>query len=235
MVKIKSFNLVICMSTCAFLPLSANASSFWQSSSGSPIKSSSGVCVVASLATHEVAACKPTDRVILLPGANGKAGAVLISAKGATHRLDQAYKTVSNSQGNLSEETVSASEVSNEFGQLLNALPQSVTSFTVQFISGSATELTPESATVITQLIAEIERREAPEIRLVGHTDSVGELLKNDLLSKQRAQTVVSVLIEQGIKPESIEATGRGEREPAVITADNVNEAANRRVDIRVR
>lgn len=235
MLKKKSINLIVCLTTGAFLPLLATASSFWQSSSGAPIKGSNGACIVASLATHEVAACEPTDRVILLPGANGKAGAVLISAKGATHRLDQAYKTVSSSQRGLSEEIVSASEVRNEFGQLLNALPKQVTPFTVKFVSGSATELTPESATVITQLIAEIERRDAPEIRLVGHTDSVGELLENDILSKQRAQTVVDVLIEQGIKAESIEATGRGEREPAVVTADNVNEAANRRVDIRVR
>lgn len=213
----------------------ANAGSYWQNSSGAPIKDSNGACVKAGLAKHKVAACKPADRVILLPGNDGKVGAVLVSSQGTNHRLDEAYKTVSSSADGLAEKTLSAGEVKGEFGQLLKALPDSVTSFTVKFVSGSATELTPESQAVIQQLKAELERREAPEIRLVGHTDSVGNLLQNDQLSRKRAQTVADVLIGYGIAKEVIEATGRGEREPAVATADNVSEAANRRVDIRVR
>lgn len=212
-----------------------NAGSYWKNSSGSAIKDSSGACVIASVASHKVAECKPVDRVILLPDASGKAGAVLISSQGVDHRLDEAYKTVSSSEDGLAEKLISEGEVNSEFGQLLNALPDSVTSFTVKFVSGSATELTPESSAVIDQLKAEIDRRDAPEIRLVGHTDSVGKLLQNDRLSQKRAQTVAEILIGYGIAPQVIEATGRGEREPAVITADNVDEAANRRVDIRVR
>ncbi|MGK0250386.1 MAG: outer membrane protein OmpA-like peptidoglycan-associated protein [Oleispira sp.] len=235
MVKIRYLGLTACISIFSLSPWFVNADSYWQSGSGLPVQDSSGVCVIASLAEHEVAACKPTDRVILLPGDNGKAGAVLISSKGATHRLDQAYKTVSTKEGGLSEQFVSASQVNSEFGELLSALPQPVAPFTVKFVSGSATELTPETAAVINQLLAEVERRDAPEIRLVGHTDSVGGLLKNDRLSKKRAQAVVDILINYGIAPEVMQATGRGEREQAVVTADNVSEAANRRVDVKVR
>jgi outer membrane protein OmpA-like peptidoglycan-associated protein len=235
MVKMRKFGLTTCVSLLVLSPLFVNAASYWQNSSGSPIQDSSGACVVANLANHKVTACQPTDRVILLPGDDGKAGAVLVSSQGATHRLDEAYKTLSTSEEGLSEKSLSADQVNSEFGSLLNALPQSVASFTVKFVSGSATELAPESAAVIKQLLAEVDRRDAPEVRLVGHTDSVGALLKNDELSQQRAQTVADILINQGVSQESLEATGRGEREPAVATANNVSEAANRRVDIRVR
>ncbi len=226
------------IASASFLMLSAslaNASTFWVNSAGEPVRDSNGSCVVAGISTQEVAACKPADRVILLPGDDGKAGAVLISSQGATHRIDEAYKAVSNTQQGLSEDSLSAGEVNSEFGQLLDALPESVTTFTVKFVSGSATELTPESDAVINQLKAEIERRDVPEIRLVGHTDSVGRLELNDKLSRKRAQTVADILIGYGISPDVIEATGRGEREPAVATGNNVSEAANRRVDIRVR
>jgi outer membrane protein OmpA-like peptidoglycan-associated protein len=70
---------------------------------------------------------------------------------------------------------------------------------------------------------------------VIGHTDSVGSEEANDLLSLQRAQSVLQVLIETGISALSIDATGRGEREPLVITADGVDEPRNRRVEISVR
>ena len=235
MVKITKFSLTVCVSLFAVSPWFASAGSYWQSGSGAPIRDSSGACVAADSATHKVAACKPADRIILLPDANGKAGAVLISAQGETHRLDEAYKALSTAADGVSEKSLSASEVSGEFGQLLGAQPEPVATFTVKFVSGSATELTPEAAAVIEQLKAEVERRDAPEIRLVGHTDSVGDLLKNDLLSKKRALTVVDILKGYDIASDVMQATGRGEREPAVATADNVSEAANRRVEVRVR
>ncbi|MGB1236928.1 MAG: OmpA family protein, partial [Pseudomonadales bacterium] len=181
------------------------------------------------------AACKPADRIILLPGADGVAGAVLVSSEGQQQRLDKAYTSLAKSDEGLAEQAVSEAEVKDQFGRLLDAQPKSVTSFTVKFVSGSATELTPEADAVIEQLIAEVEGRESAEIRLVGHTDSVGDLLKNDVLSQRRAQAVVDILAARGVDREVMEATGRGEREPAVARGDNVSEAANRRVDIRVR
>lgn len=235
MMRKMSLTAYVSLFALSLAPWSANAASYWQSGTGLPIKDTGGACVVAGLAQHKVAACRPADRVILLPGDDGKVGAVLISSHGATHRLDQAYKTVSTSGDGLSEQTVSEGQVNSEFGQLLDALPLPVVTFTVKFVSGSATELTPDAVAVIQQMKVEVQRREAPEIRLVGHTDSVGDLLKNDLLSQQRAQTVVDILTRYGVAPEAMEATGRGEREPAVATANNVSEAANRRVEIRVR
>jgi outer membrane protein OmpA-like peptidoglycan-associated protein len=105
----------------------------------------------------------------------------------------------------------------------------------VYYATASATELTPESIPVIEALKSELAKRPAPEITVIGHTDRVGTDEANDLLSLQRAQSVRQVLIESGINAISIDATGRGEREPLVATPNEVDEPRNRRVEISVR
>ena len=63
----------------------------------------------------------------------------------------------------------------------------------------------------------------------------MGELTTNDRLSAQRAETVKGFLVQIGIAAERITTAGRGEREPLIRTADEVDEPRNRRVEINVR
>jgi len=72
-------------------------------------------------------------------------------------------------------------------------------------------------------------------VELIGHTDTVGAKLANDLLSKQRAETMRKFLLDAGISMDRIEVSGRGEREPLVPTGNEVDEPRNRRVEINVR
>jgi outer membrane protein OmpA-like peptidoglycan-associated protein len=88
---------------------------------------------------------------------------------------------------------------------------------------------------VVTELKAELARRAAPEVTVIGHTDRVGKAEANDALSIKRAQILRTMLIAQGVPSTAIEAAGRGEREPLVPTADEVAEPKNRRVEISVR
>ena len=81
----------------------------------------------------------------------------------------------------------------------------------------------------------DLANRPAPEISVIGNTDSVGTTQYNDELSLQRAEHVRSVFIERGIPEASISAAGRGKRELLVPTADGVAEPQNRRVEINVR
>lgn len=223
----------------SFIALFANAmEGYWQTDNGSALLDSSGKCVKRSF-TNQTAIhsqCERSDRVILLPGANGKTGAIVVTAIGKTERIEKAYGSLTASSSKLSTQTtVSAQLVATKFTKLLDSQPRGVKLFTVWFSSGSATDLTPDSLVTIEQLKQEITKRAAPEVRLIGHTDSLGDLASNDRLSIQRAQTVSNILITHGLDPKLLEATGRGERELAVKTADNVSEAANRRVDIKVR
>ena len=125
--------------------------------------------------------------------------------------------------------------VQQRYASTLEARPAMPVSFTLVFESGSAVELAPEFKTVLDQLLAAVARYPAPEVTVIGHTDRVGSVADNDQLSVQRAETVRDKLVQAGIAASMITIAGRGEREPAVPTADGVASAENRRVEINIR
>ncbi len=108
------------------------------------------------------------------------------------------------------------------------------TSFLVYFVEGTD-ELNPDAKRAIDRVAAEIAKRPAPEIAIVGHTDFVGTDQYNDSLSLQRAVRVKDLLVRRGIPAKIIQTAGRGKREPLVKTSDAVAEPRNRRVEIIVR
>lgn len=67
-----------------------------------------------------------------------------------------------------------------------------------------------------------------------GHTDSIGMRSKNLDLSKQRAEIVTRVLIENGLQSEKITTRWHGERYPVASNRSLSNRAQNRRVTIRL-
>lgn len=215
----------------------AQAGQYWLSSDGVPVRDSAGSCVAQGVESTQLQpGCDPMNRVILLPDSEGHVGAVVVVTEGSSKTLTTAYGAAYvGTQGQLEDSAASESEVSSRFGPLLQQQPTPPATFTLRFQSGSATELTPDSEAVIQQLSANLEDREAPEIRIVGHTDRVGSLLANDRLSKGRAQTVAEILAAKGIPKNMMEITGRGEREPEIATDDGVDEPRNRRVEISIR
>ena len=121
-----------------------------------------------------------------------------------------------------------------EFGATIEALPGRPASFLLHFLEGKD-ELTPASRIELEKVFAELKRRPAPDIVVIGHTDTVGTLAFNDKLSLARAERLREMLVKLGIAPERIQATGRGKRELLVPTEDNTAEPRNRRVEISVR
>jgi outer membrane protein OmpA-like peptidoglycan-associated protein len=85
------------------------------------------------------------------------------------------------------------------------------------------------------ELFAEVARRQAVEVQVTGHTDTLGKESDNDLLSEERAQAIKEMLIAQGLKSNFIRAVGRGSRELLILTPPNVREPRNRRVEVIVR
>jgi outer membrane protein OmpA-like peptidoglycan-associated protein len=124
--------------------------------------------------------------------------------------------------------------VNEVFGKTLAALPAPPVSFLVYFAEGTG-ELNPDARRAIDGVVAEVARRPAPEIAVVGHTDFVGTDQYNDALSLQRALRIRDQLVRRGIPAKIIQAAGRGKREPLVKTAGDVAEPKNRRVEIIVR
>ncbi|ATE73759.1 flagellar motor protein MotB [Lysobacter capsici] len=93
----------------------------------------------------------------------------------------------------------------------------------------------------IARIAAELrDAKDLRNVRVIGHTDSIGSEQANQALSQRRAQTVRGLLIDEGVPARSISAEGRGESEPVIGDCDAHAERAaliaclqpNRRVEI---
>ncbi len=175
-----------------------------------------------------------SDRVILLPQADGSPSALEVSTGGQRLLLDKPYAMAELRDGTLTPALSSARAVQARYGALLALQPIRPQRFTVQFES-NGNQLATGADAVLAQLRAALAHLPAAEVVLIGHTDRVGSLEANDRLSLARAETVREILVAAGLPRAAISVAGRGEREPAVSTADEVAEARNRRVEIKIR
>lgn len=181
-----------------------------------------------------LAGCAPVSQVILLP--QERAGsAVEVRARGAQTVLATPYAEANVSRdGAIDTGQTDARQVQARYGQLLSVQPAPPRTFTLYFQSGG-TAFTPESEAELDTVLQQATQRPGGEIVVVGHTDRVGSEAANDALSLRRAQATRELLIARGFDARRIEAVGRGERDPAVPTADEVAEPRNRRTEIVVR
>jgi outer membrane protein OmpA-like peptidoglycan-associated protein len=182
-----------------------------------------------------LAACATPDHIVLLPDDQGKVGKLNVGNEGGDTLLDAAYATADASgkarpeRGNTTQE-----QVRQEFGSVLDALPPTPVSYLLYFTSDTD-QLTPQSRAMAPTILAEIARRPAAEVVVIGHTDTQGSDDYNDKLSLDRARAVKQQLAGLGFDPTRIKVAGRGKRELLVQTADDVAEARNRRAEILVR
>ena len=104
----------------------------------------------------------------------------------------------------------------------------------VLFDTGSAT-LSAGAQQRLSSFAQTLNRYPESDLVVRGHTDSVGTMALNDRLSQDRAESVRSYLMSQGVAGNRISATGMGAQYPV---ASNTNEAGrqqNRRVEIELR
>lgn len=71
-------------------------------------------------------------------------------------------------------------------------------------------------------------------VDVYGHTDTVGTTASNQRLSEERARAVTNYLVNRGVSSSRIRWQGFGETQLKVATGDGVNEALNRRVEIKI-
>jgi outer membrane protein OmpA-like peptidoglycan-associated protein len=120
------------------------------------------------------------------------------------------------------------------FGDTLTSLPTAPQSFTLYFRLES-NELTDESRALLPGVLKAVGTHPAPDVAVVGHTDTSGEAAANYTLGLERAAAVRTLLTGVGVAASLIEVSSRGESDPVVQTPDNTYEARNRRVEISVR
>jgi OmpA-OmpF porin, OOP family len=191
----------------------------------------------AAIAALVLGGCATSNRdlVVLLPDKDGKVGTVVVQNQKGTAVLNTAYATARTApNGGVERSVATQSEIREVFGGAIAAQPPRPISFTLYFESGSD-EFTEQSKQEVKRLLAEMARRQASDITVIGHTDLVGPDPSNDALSLQRAGRVKSILVGMGVPAERILTAGRGRREPLIPTANGVIEPRNRRVEISVR
>lgn len=173
--------------------------------------------------------------VVLVPDRDGKLGAVAVTSAYGNAMLDKPYMAARYENGGKVETApVAQEEVRKAFAVAIAAQPLRPVSFMLYFLEGTD-EYTVESKAALEKIFTEIARRQAAEVAVIGHTDTVGKTDFNDALSLRRAERVRKDFTDRGIPNRAINVAGRGEREPIVPTADEVSEPRNRRVEINVR
>ncbi len=107
------------------------------------------------------------------------------------------------------------------------------------FSRSGVRDLTDEGRTALSRFAQGLVGSRLDEVEVLAHTDRIGSDAANLALSQARAESVRSLLIEQGIDPARIRAVGMGESEPVKNCAEDAPRAVqvaclapNRRVEI---
>lgn len=99
--------------------------------------------------------------------------------------------------------------------------------FLVYFDPGSAT-LSPGAIGIICGL----PFPGGPNFLIVGHTDTVGPLIDNKILSERRAEAVQACLIRIGLPSHMIRIDSRNWSQPRIVTQQQTDCQENRRCEI---
>ena len=102
------------------------------------------------------------------------------------------------------------------------------------FFDFNKSALKPTSLEALDNLYHYLNANPKLHIALYGHTDNVGTIQQNDILSLERAKAVAMYLISKGLAPERVTATGYGTRFPLNANATSEDRAENRRVEFKL-
>jgi len=111
--------------------------------------------------------------------------------------------------------------------------PKEFTLDRVNFEFGKSS-LTKDSFVEMKELLEFMRRKKLIVIEIAGHTDSIGEPKENLKLSQQRAESVRSYLIANGIESIRVSAKGYGETEPIATNDTNDGRQKNRRTEVHI-
>lgn len=188
---------------------------------------------LAILASLLFAGCASQSYVVLLPDPDGAVGKVLVKGAAGEQLLTEASQGVPLS-GDKAPAPVDAKQIEKDFGLAMAARPPLPQRFLLYFQTGGV-ELTPESRALIAQIKGAVENRQAADISVIGHSDTVGKAENNEALALKRAQEVANLLQQSGVSPLAVVVESHGERNLLVKTPDETAEPRNRRVEVSVR
>lgn len=93
-------------------------------------------------------------------------------------------------------------------------------------------DIKPENGKEIVRLAKQLNKYDLQKLKIVGHTDDIGNPEYNQKLSEERAQSVAGIFLNEGFKQTNLNVIGRGSDQPFVPNTSDENRASNRRVAI---
>ena len=103
----------------------------------------------------------------------------------------------------------------------------------VNFASGRS-EITEESAAVLDEVAASLQKNPGIVVEVAGYTDNSGSRQLNEKLSQQRADAVMTYMVEQGVASANLNAKGYGPADPLADNNTVEGRKKNRRVELHV-
>jgi outer membrane protein OmpA-like peptidoglycan-associated protein len=97
---------------------------------------------------------------------------------------------------------------------------------------GNTLRINRKSHSILNKIVEEMNSRQELRVRIVGHTDSSGDDLYNQILSLNRSNSVAKYLISESLRSSRIELEGRGSIDPLVSNDSRENRITNRRIEL---
>jgi peptidoglycan-associated lipoprotein len=187
--------------------------------------------LIVGIVSLMIAGCA-SSYVVLLENPDGTTGEVIIKGQKGEQVLSKAHQGAP-LDGSASPAPVSKDKLSKDFGDAMAAQPRLPVSYLLYFKKDVT--LTKESKVLIPKIVAEAADRQAVDISVIGHTDTVATAELNERLSRQRAQKIIKLLQDKGIHMHAITLESHSERNLLIPTPDNTYEPRNRRVEVLIR
>lgn len=129
---------------------------------------------------------------------------------------------------------IPGSKVILEATQLESKLQDVIAGKVVEFSTGSGM-LTANGKTVLDQMVILLKEYPQKPVVVSGHTDAEGDHRMNITLSKERAESVRSYLISQGISAARLSTVGHGPDNPVADNNTDEGRKKNRRIEFHVK
>jgi outer membrane protein OmpA-like peptidoglycan-associated protein len=102
------------------------------------------------------------------------------------------------------------------------------------FFENNSDKLKVASLVLLDELVAILNKYDAANLAIDGHTDSNGSDDFNQVLSQKRTNSVRSYLMSKGISESKLIATGYGETKPIADNKTSLGRSKNRRVELKI-
>lgn len=175
--------------------------------------------------------------VVLIEDPDGSVGQVEVSTAAGSQSLTAAGQSTSVTDPAAAPgpvRTLEQATIEKDYGQALQAMPAPPEHFLLYFEYGSSV-LTVESQPVPAMILESILRKNSRDVRINGHSDTVGKREDNARLSLERAKSARDLLVGKGVDPSIIQVFSHGEGNLLIPTPDETPEPRNRRVEVLVR